>query len=95
MSFFHPVSNKLLLLLNQLQCKELDTWSSEHSSIFDIRLHSLDTCPFLVYIPAYLSHDRKSKEWAEWLHDFFGHKHKEENKCNCDALIKSFNPLIK
>jgi hypothetical protein len=91
-SFLRPVSSHVLNHLDIARARRLLVWSANHGSIFDMRTrfpfwHSLKTCPFLAYIPAYLRHDRKGAEWAEWLYEFYRNKHKEEGGCACDAQI--------
>jgi hypothetical protein len=61
--------------------------SKSHANLFDLRLHTLRTCPFLAYIPKYLLSDRKSGEWADWLWAFFWFKHTEEGNCKCKASL--------
>jgi hypothetical protein len=70
-----------------VRARELSTWSTHHSSIFGLRLHSLRTCPFLAYIPAYAALHENLAKWAAWLHKFYGYKHKEEARCRCDAML--------
>ena len=86
-SFLKPVDSQVLAGLDPLRAKELSVWSTRHSSIFGLRLHSIHTCPFLAYMPAYMMLHRNLAKWAPRLHEFYGHKHKEEGHCLCDSLL--------
>ena len=86
-SFLKPVDSKVLAALDPVCARELSAWSTRHSSIFGLRLHSIHTCPFLAYIPAYMLLHKNLAKWAPWLHKFYSHKHKEERHCRCDALL--------
>jgi len=88
MSFLDPVSSKILAALDTTKSNELRIWQHNHSNLFDLRLHSLRTCPFLAYIPAYIQKRKDTGKWAKWLHEFYGYKHKEENNCKCDQLLE-------
>lgn len=85
MSFLRPVRRKVLAALPPPQRAELAVWSRNHARIFDVRYHSIRTCPYLSYTPAYLFLRHKTARWAAWLHWFYGHKHKEEGRCTCQA----------
>jgi len=80
-----PVDNATLSLLPPDKAKELKTWSTNHAIVFDLRIHSMDTCPFLTYLPAATS--LRGQEWADWAWKFYGAKHAEEDHCTCDADI--------
>jgi len=91
MSFLRPVRAEVLAALNSRQAAELRVWSSQHASLFDLRLHSVHTCPYLAYSPAYLRLRKNPKKWARWLHDFYGAKQREHRwwgrKCTCDEAL--------
>ncbi len=77
------VDDKTLSLLAPQQARELRTWSTNHAIVFDLRLHSMDTCPFLTYLPASMS--LQGQDWADWAWKFYAAKHREEGRCTCDA----------
>jgi len=84
--------------LPEPQARELQVYSTQHATVFDLRIHSMDTCPFLTYGPhvAFSRHD--TPEYASWLHDFYMHKHLEEKDlrhCTCDEeLSRPAGPAI-
>jgi len=73
--------------------KELLTWSDQHDTIYDARVHSLDTCPIYTYSPAYAkfeSGQTSDAAWANFLHKFWKAKHKEQkdkDNCDCDKIL--------
>lgn len=72
------------------QARELQVYSSQHSVIFDPRIHTMDTCPFLTYLPHEASSRHDTSEYAMWLHDFYMHKHQEEQSiwgCTCNQEV--------
>jgi len=81
-------------LLPPDDARDLLVWFFNHMNILDMRLHSLDTCPFLAYSPAYNKHkkgDMSDLEWAQFLHKFFKAKHEEEKdiyNCDCEGQLK-------
>jgi hypothetical protein len=80
------VPREVLQKLPPIQARELEVYSTNHSVVFDLRLHSLDTCPFLSYLPNETFMDHNSKEYAVWLHNFYAKKHEEEENlwgCKC------------
>ena len=79
------VDDKTLALLPPEKAQQLRVWSTNHSIVFDLRLHSLETCPFLSYLPAVMT--LREQEWANWAWSFYGAKHAEEDHCTCDADI--------
>jgi hypothetical protein len=83
MSFSKPVTSEVLAALPVDMRVKLATWSSNHSKIFDLRVHSMKTCPFLAYTPAYYSLKKDVKKWAAFLYSFYHYKHLEENHCKC------------
>ena len=87
MSFLYPVKPKVLAALEPPVRRELEVWSRNHARIFDLRLHSMKTCPFLAYWPARIFLRKHTARWAAWLHKFYRHKHEEEGRCNCDAEL--------
>ena len=87
MSFFKPMTNKVIGHLSDVDAMRLRVWSDAHANLFDWRLHSMKTCPFLAYIPHYLTADRGSAEWALWLFEFYKAKHAEEGNCKCATKI--------
>jgi hypothetical protein len=85
-----PVSRDVLQRLPETQARELEVYSTHHAVVFDPRIHSLDTCPFLSYLPnvAFMDHD--SQEYAVWLHHFYSMKHEEEQDlwhCTCNQEL--------
>lgn len=94
MSYFRPVRARVLAALDAKRAAELSVWSRQHANLFDLRLHSIRTCPFLAYPPAYLLLRKDTKRWALWLHAFYGAKHREERwwgrKCTCDEELSGF-----
>ncbi len=91
MSYFRPVRAKVLAALDSKRANELRVWSEQHANLFDLRIHSIRTCPFLAYPPAYLMLRNDTKKWALWLHGFYGAKHRQERwwrrKCMCDQIL--------
>lgn len=79
------VDDKTLSYLPEYKAKELKVWSTNHSIVFDARFHSLETCPFLSYLPA--ASTLRGQQRADWAWKFYGAKHREEDHCNCDTLI--------
>ena len=98
-TFFEPVTPSVTGVLDANQGHELSVWSKNHATIFDFRLHSLETCPFLSYTPGYLVLGNSDlKRWAEFLYKFYGRKHLEERDswmaifssgyhCKCDKIL--------
>jgi hypothetical protein len=89
-----PVPREVLQQLPAAQARQLEVYSTNHAYVFDPRLHSLDTCPFLTYLPNQAFMDHSSKEYAVWLHHFFCKKHEEEVdlwRCKCDQELAA-NP---
>jgi hypothetical protein len=85
-----PVSREVLQQLPAAQARELEVYSTQHAFVFDPRLHSLDTCPFLSYLPNEAFMDHTSKEYAVWVHHFFSKKHEEEQDlwhCTCIQVL--------
>lgn len=78
-----PVNSDTLALLPPERAQELKVWSTNHSVVFDARFHSMDTCPFLTYVPA--ASTLRGQEWAGFAWKFYGAKHREENNCTCSA----------
>ena len=91
MSYFRPVRARVLAALDSRRAAELRVWSEQHANLFDLRIHSICTCPFLAYPPAYWRLRKDTKKWAGWLHGFYGAKHREEGrrgrKCTCDQIL--------
>jgi hypothetical protein len=91
MSFLRPVRAKVLAALDSKRAAELRVWSEQHANLFDMRIHSIRTYPFLAYPPAYCRLRKDAMKWAEWLHGFYGAKHREERwwgrKCTCDQVL--------
>jgi hypothetical protein len=95
MSFLAPVTPEVLDSLGAQDAAALRVWSANHSNIFDLPtrkiagfrvpwFHSPRTCPFLSYIPAYLTIRGDREKWAQWLLGFFAAKHVEAaGDCNC------------
>ena len=85
-----PVPRDVLQKLPPSQARELEVYSTNHAFVFDPRLHSLDTCPFLSYLPNQAFMDHNSKEYADWLYQFYRKKHEEEADlwgCSCDREL--------
>jgi hypothetical protein len=82
--FDHPVTPQVLKQLPPKDANNLQQWSTNHPEIFGPRLHSIKTCPFLAYSPAYaFMHDGDQKQWAQWLLQYYQAKHEEEDNCTC------------
>jgi len=79
------VDEKTISLLPADQGAQLRIWSKNHSVVFDPRLHSMETCPFLTYAPA--AAFLQGEDWAEFAWKFYGAKHREEGNCTCDAEL--------
>ena len=76
--------------LPDAEARELLVWHDNHDNVWDMRVHSLDTCPILTYSPAYKRHedgDMTDAKWAKFLHGFFEEKHDEEGDCDCDEEL--------
>jgi hypothetical protein len=84
-----PVDQKTLDLLPADKALQLKTWSTNHAIVFDLRIHSMDTCPFLTYLP---NTGLQGQEWADFCWKFYGAKHREEDHCTCDADIAGGEP---
>lgn len=80
-----PVKQETLDLLPADQATQLKVWSTNHAIVFDLRLHSMDTCPFLTYLPNAMA--LQGQDWAQFAWKFYGAKHREEDNCMCDAEI--------
>ncbi len=77
-------------LLPPQQARELLVYNDQHDKVWGLEKHVKDTCPFITYWPAYIKHDSgqwSDLKWAEFLHEFFEDKHKEEGHCDCDELL--------
>jgi len=88
------VTPDILQRLPEQQARELSVYSSQHANLFDLRIHSMDTCPFLTYMPHAMFSNHDTVEYATWLHDFYMHKHEEEQSiwgCTCDQQLS--NPV--
>ena len=92
MSFLSPVRRKVLAALSPDRRRELAVWSRNHARIFDLRFHSIRTCPYLAYFPAYVFLRGNTARWAAWLHTFYGNKHREEGHCSCVAELAGTQP---
>jgi hypothetical protein len=89
-NFSQPVTPVVLNNLTPEKAEALVVYSANHGTIFDLRLHTIYTCPFLSYTPNYFYYDNKeSREWAEWLYWFFENKHKTEDHCSCVVWLQS------
>ncbi|HUT34155.1 MAG TPA: hypothetical protein VNE39_11785 [Planctomycetota bacterium] len=76
--------------LDAQQAKELRVWADQHDNVWDARVHSLKTCPFLSWTPnaaKWRAGAMSDAKWGEFLHDFFKEKHKEEGDCKCKELL--------
>lgn len=73
----NPVTPVVLSHLDPERARKLQIWAANHK-IKDLRIHSPHTCPVITYPLAEARYDHNSKEWAEWLYDFYKHKHEEE-----------------
>jgi hypothetical protein len=74
------------------QARQLSVYSTHHAALFDLRIHSMETCPFLTYMPNSLAMNHDSKEYAVWLLKFYRAKHTEEKalyKCTCEKELSS------
>jgi hypothetical protein len=91
MCLLRPVREKVIAALDSRRASELRVWSEQHAKLFDMRIHSIHTCPILTYPFAYCRLRKETKRWAEWLHGFYGAKHREERrcgrKCTCDQIL--------
>ena len=87
MSYLSPVTPEVLAALPPDKRRELAVWSRNHARIFDVRLHTIRTCPYLAYTPAYVFLRGNPARWAAWLRRFYRRKHKEEGRCNCAAQL--------
>ena len=85
------VDDETLSLLPPDRAQELRTWSTNHAIVFDLRLHSMETCPFLTYLPARTA--LRGQEWADWAWTFYGAKHREEGNCTCAADLAGDQPV--
>lgn len=72
--------------------RELAVWSRNHARIFDLRLHSIRTCPYLAYFPAYVFLRKNPAKWAAWLYKFYRNKHEEEDHCTCVSELAGVKP---
>jgi len=86
------VPQDVVQLLPEAQGRELAVYSKNHAVLFDLRIHSMDTCPFLTYLPNSMSMNHDSKEWAAWLLQFYRAKHQEEHglyNCTCEQELRA------
>ena len=77
--------------LDAQAARELRVWYDQHDNVWDARVHSLDTCPFLAWTPnakAWRGGEMTDEKWGEFLHDFFKAKHKEEGDCKCKKMLE-------
>ena len=84
------VDKETLALLPPDKAMQLRTWSTNHSIVFDLRIHSMETCPFLTYLP---NTSLKGQEWAEFAWKFYGAKHAEQDNCTCDVDMTRPDPV--
>ena len=75
----------MLAALPPQQSTELQVWSTNHPVIWDARFHSADTCPF-GYSIGYGARVNRP-DWPQWLHEFYYHKHLEQDNCTCDEQL--------
>lgn len=78
-----PIDENTISLLPPDQGQQLQVWSTNHSVVFDPRFHSMDTCPFLTYMPA--ASFLQGEDWANFAWKYYAAKHREEGNCTCDA----------
>ena len=84
----------LAALLPEQGAKELRVYHKNHTNLLDGRVHTEKTCPFLIYKPKlekYEAGQMSDKEWAEFLHEFYGDKHDEEKDlydCDCEEQLE-------
>lgn len=83
MSYSKPVTLEVLAAIPVDMQEKLKVWSTNHSNLFDLRIHTMNTCPFLVYTPAYFTLRKDTVKWANFLYKFYHYKHLEENHCKC------------
>ena len=83
------VDKETLALLPPDKALQLKTWSTNHGIVFDLRIHSMETCPFLVYLP---NTALRGQEWADFCWKFYGAKHAEQDNCTCDADLARPEP---
>ncbi|MFA6134980.1 MAG: hypothetical protein WC869_13275 [Phycisphaerae bacterium] len=81
----HPVSPAVLSALPPQQSLELQTWSANHPTIWDLRFHRPATCPFGYTLGYPFRVDQPT--WPQWLHDFYHQKHLEQDHCPCNAIL--------
>jgi hypothetical protein len=77
------------------EAAELIIRHGQHKNVYDGRVHTGDTCPFLIYSPKYNNWKAGAlgdADWGEFLLHFFRAKHKEEKGCKCDALLGIVKP---
>ena len=86
------VDEKTISLLPPDQGAQLRVWSKNHSVVFDPRLHSMDTCPFLTYLPA--ATFLRGEDWAKFAWKFYGAKHREEGNCLCNSELTDYPPTL-
>ena len=90
-SYLRPVDPVALSQLTPEQDRELAVYSKNHANLYDLRIHSIETCPILTYPPHYfLLHDKPG--YGKWLLDFYHEKHNEEvalpwRHCTCEAEL--------
>ena len=90
-SYLRPVDAVALSQLTPAEDRELAVYSKNHANLYDLRIHSIETCPILTYPPHYfLLHDKPG--YGRWLLDFYREKHNEEcnlpwRHCTCEAEL--------
>lgn len=78
-----PVTPEVLSTMSVDKQEQLKVWSTNHANVFDLRIHSLNTCPFLTYMPNYMALQNDNKKLGEFLYSFYHYKHLEANCSKC------------
>lgn len=79
------------------QARQLQVYSTQHANPFDLRLHSLETCPFLAYLPNVTFRSHTTVSYAQWCLRYYTAKHDEESTlfwrhCTCVAQLAKVQP---
>ena len=90
MSADKPVTPEVLAALGPEKAARLTVWSTNHSLLFDLRIHSVVSCPIIFRIKHWFW---EKGWWPKWLlgkwedtvYDLYKAKHEEEDHCNCPS----------
>jgi hypothetical protein len=91
--YLAPANEAVLTMLPAQQHKELAVFSQQHSTIWDLRFHSPDSCPFFYTAdywfskPNQLFANKGFVWWSQRVYRMYRAKHLETDHCTCSQVI--------